>query len=151
MKLLFILFFIRCDGYYDCKDESDEDKCNKISVPNTYLSYVPAPPSKGQLLADINISVDIVSVLDLIEVDSVMTVIFKLTLRWRDSRVTFRNLKDKSFLNMVGRDDASKIWYPRVIFYNTRNMEETQVFAFFYLYFSSLHFHLHLFSNFLVR
>ena len=89
--------------------------------------------------------------LDLIEVDSVMTVIFKLTLRWRDSRVTFRNLKDKSFLNMVGRDDASKIWYPRVIFYNTRNMEETQVFAFIYLYFSSLHFHLHLFSNFLVR
>ena len=133
MKFSFILICLRCDGYYDCKDESDEDKCNKISVPNTYLSYVPAPPSKGQVLANINISVDIGSVLDLIEVDSVMTVIFKLTLRWRDSRATFQNLKKKSFLNMVGRDDASKIWYPRVIFYNTRNMEETQVLLLFYL------------------
>ena len=78
---------------------------------------------------------DIISVLDLIEVDSVMRVIYKLTLRWRDSRVTFQNLKEKSFLNMVGSNDASKIWYPRLIFYNTENMEETQVSASCHFYF----------------
>jgi hypothetical protein len=50
-----------------------------------------------------------------------------MLLDWKDSRVTFRNLKTESYLNTVGSKDAEKIWYPKVLFYNTENMEETKV------------------------
>jgi hypothetical protein len=50
-----------------------------------------------------------------------------MTLQWYDERITFRNLKKDLFLNTVGTEDASKIWYPQVLFYNTDSMEETQV------------------------
>merc|ERR1719429_548203 len=50
---------------------------------------------------------------------------YRMTLSWRDLRVQFKNLKQDTFLNTVGRDDAAKIWYPKIVFYNTREMEET--------------------------
>merc|ERR1712214_277991 len=55
-----------------------------------------------------------------------MVLQYRMTLRWRDSRVKFRNLKKENFLNTVGREDAAKIWYPQLTFYNTKDMEETK-------------------------
>lgn len=81
----------------------------------------------GDLLADIRLSIDVIKVLELVEVESEMSLQYRLTLIWKDSRVAFRNLKEETFLNTVGDDDAAKIWYPQVIFYNTKNMEGTKV------------------------
>ena len=39
----------------------------------------------------------------------------------------FRNLKKDDYLNTLTSDEAGKIWYPKVIFYNTRDTEETKV------------------------
>jgi hypothetical protein len=50
-----------------------------------------------------------------------------MTLTWKDSRVTFRNMKELSYLNTIGSEDATKIWYPRLLMYNTENMDETKV------------------------
>ena len=51
----------------------------------------------------------------------------RMTLRWRDSRVRFRNLKRETYLNTVTPEDAAKIWYPQVVFYNTEEMKATKV------------------------
>ena len=96
-------------------------------VPESYLHEVPIPPNMGDLLADIRLSIDVIKVLELVEVESEMSLQYRLTLIWKDSRVAFRNLKEETFLNTVGDDDAAKIWYPQVIFYNTKNMEGTKV------------------------
>ena len=79
------------------------------------------------MFAKIHLSINVIEVLDLNEVDSAMVLQYRMTLRWRDSRVKFRNLKKENFLNTVGTSDAEKIWYPQVVFYNTRDMEETKV------------------------
>ena len=63
----------------------------------------------------------------MIEVDAQMVLQYRITLKWKDSRVKFRNLKHDAFLNTVGTDDAAKIWYPKVVFYNTREKEKTEV------------------------
>merc|ERR1712224_47073 len=55
-----------------------------------------------------------------------MSLQYRLTLKWKDSRVSFRNLKIDTYLNTVGNEDAIKIWYPQVVFYNTKDMEETK-------------------------
>ena len=66
-------------------------------------------------------------VLNLEEVESTMTMQYNLLLEWRDTRVTFRNLRHETFLNTMGKEDALKVWYPKVLFYNTEGMEETKV------------------------
>ena len=96
-------------------------------VPESYLNDAPPPPIDNDMFAYIFLSIEVIEVLDLNEVDAAMGLQFRMTLRWKDSRVDFRNLKGEHFLNTVGRDDAAKIWYPKVTFYNTRGMEETKV------------------------
>jgi hypothetical protein len=46
---------------------------------------------------------------------------------WRDPRVMFLNLKNETYLNTIGMDDAKKIWQPVVVFYNTKDWDETKV------------------------
>ena len=102
-------------------------------MPISYISDAP-PPSMETMgveppkhLIDILMRIEVIEVLDLNEVDSSMLLRYQMTLSWRDSRVKFKNLKQDVFLNTVGREDASKVWYPRVVFYNTRETEETTV------------------------
>ena len=66
-------------------------------------------------------------VLRIEEVESTMTMQYNLLLEWHDTRVTFRNLRHATFLNTMGKEDALKVWYPKVLFYNTEGMEETKV------------------------
>ena len=96
-------------------------------MPESYLNEVPIPPDDGKVLADISLSIDVIRVLELKEVESEMRLQYRITLKWKDPRVTFRNLKEDTYLNTVGNDDAAKIWYPQVVFYNTKDMEETKV------------------------
>ena len=73
------------------------------------------------------LSIDVVKVLNLEEVDESMVLKYRMTLKWKDSRLKFRNLKKENYLNTLSTDEAGKIWYPKVIFYNTRDTEETKV------------------------
>ena len=125
--ILLLLSFKRCDGRIHCKDASDEDMCDKIIVPDFYLNEVPVPPLTDEPLANILLEVEIISVQELKEVDAIMTLQYKLSFKWKDSRISFQNLKSHDFLNSVGSYDAKKIWHPNVVFFNTRDMEQTKV------------------------
>ena len=101
--------------------------CDKIIVPDSYLNEVPVPPLTDEPLAKILLKVEIISVLELIEVDAIMTLQYKLSFKWMDTRISFQNLKGYDFLNTVGSNDARKIWHPKVVFFNNRDMEQTKV------------------------
>ena len=82
---------------------------------------------EDNLLADVYLSIDVIKVLNLEEVDESMVLKYRMTLKWKDSRIEYRNLKEETYLNTLGTDEAVKIWYPRVVFWNTRDTEETKV------------------------
>ena len=78
-------------------------------------------------LADILFSIEVIEVLGLNEVLSTMELRYTMTFKWRDSRIKFKNLKHEPFLNTLRTEEATGLWYPKVVFFNTRETDETEV------------------------
>ena len=88
----------------------------------TYLAQ-----SRNQAKMVISLDLEIWAVLSISEVEELFCVKFKLTLTWKDPRLTFLNLKEDSSMNIVSPVEAAKIWYPVVVFMNTRKMDLSKV------------------------
>ena len=73
------------------------------------------------------LDLEIWAVLSISEVEELFSVKFKVTMTWIDPRLSFLNLKNDTSMNMVAPDEAMKIWYPVVMFINTRKMDLTKV------------------------
>ena len=67
------------------------------------------------------------SVLDIKEVKSTFNVQFVLSLKWKDPRITYQNLKEEDFMNKINLDEFEKIWRPVILFYNTEHRDKTKV------------------------
>ena len=99
-------------------------------VDSSYIRDYPAPPAEGynsKERSDIELRIEVMKVMDISEVDSEIGVQYELMMSWTDSRLTFWNLKEESYLNTVSSEDAVKVWYPKLQFYNTKEKEETKV------------------------
>ena len=51
--------------------------CDKVVVPETYINDVPIPPEEGEQLARIKLSVEVISILELSEVNAIMTLQYR--------------------------------------------------------------------------
>lgn len=57
-----------------------------IEIDNSYLKDNPAPSLIPGALTNINVSIDVLSILDINEVDSLFVLQFELALTWYDPR-----------------------------------------------------------------
>ncbi|XP_068215524.1 uncharacterized protein [Palaemon carinicauda] len=104
----------RCDLRVDCPDASDEKSCEKLSLPEDYLSNLTPPGVEpGPLNMNLNMSLFGFSEINLR--DMKLTVDFTLTLSWYDIRLQYLNLKELIDINYVER---SKVWTPKLEFLN---------------------------------
>ena len=66
-------------------------------------------------------------VVEIEEVDHSIHMQFQISLEWKENRVTYQNLKDKTSLNALTDHDISKLWLPLVIYGNTDQKESTRL------------------------
>ena len=122
----------KCDFVNDCFDSSDEKMCDVLSMKHYGTDYNPAMPdisfgeNKNIIPATVNVSMRLIGISKIKEIDMQFSAKLKLDLDWIDTRLTWMNLyKDKS-LNMLFGYEKSMIWTPEIIFVNTENEETTK-------------------------
>ncbi len=84
-------------------------------------AYLPNMPPTGQngVRSSVEVFVKVLSFLDISEADNELTVQLQLDVTWRDGRLTMNDLKEDRDLNTV--TDAGLIWYPVLVFNNTKD------------------------------
>ena len=116
----FFIFFLRCDGKTDCKDFTDEIDCRVIEFDSSYNKFLSPPVEAGETKLSVLASVSLHSVSSLDPVLASYEAEFTVTLRWRDERLSFNNLRAESNMNSIKPAETEKIWFPEFYFDNTR-------------------------------
>ena len=107
----------RCDKLYDCEDKSDESLCNLLEFDkNAYFQL--HPPFQDEKLS-ITLSVDLLSIFNIDEINMKFQCKLRLSMKWRDSRLTFVNLGEEG--NILGLDEIESIWIPELEFDNSED------------------------------
>ena len=115
--------FNRCNKIIDCPgDSSDEDNCNMINFDKTYkkgFAPVTVDPDKNIIKTKIDVSVNLLNILKIDDVDSTFSCQINLLLSWFDERLNFNNLKEDPNYNTLSDDVRNNIWTPKIVFSNT--------------------------------
>ena len=75
---------------------------------------------------NVNISMAVMDVLSISEVDLVYVLKFRFLMVWYDYRLKYHNLKQERSLNSLSREEIERLWIPFVVFSNTENQEATK-------------------------
>ena len=75
----------------------------------------------------VNISISLLNIVQIDEVDFSITFQFEITLEWLEYRANYNNLKARIFMNTLTKDDVEKLWLPTVIYENTDQKERTRL------------------------
>ena len=113
---------------------SDEEGCKMLVLDKGYNNVVPPFTIMGKLArgghiqpVPINISIRLLNIVDIDEVDFSITFQFEITLEWVEYRATYDNLKKSIYMNSLNQYDIKKLWLPRVIYENTDQKETTRL------------------------
>ena len=110
-----VLMEQRCDGKADCKDSSDESKCDILDHGIGYDKHiVPVDTETGRL--EVSLSVEILNVLDIREVSEEVTIKLVLVREFYDNRLTYSNLKEDEDLNKLSHEEVDSLWFPEMLF-----------------------------------
>ena len=117
---------LRCNQLPDCRDKSDEEGCKVLVLGKSYNKNVPPVISGGEKL-NVSISLSILRVVDIKEEDYSIAIQFSITLKWRENRAKYHNLKHQKDLNALTQHEISTLWLPKVIYENTDQRDTTRL------------------------
>ena len=69
--------------------------------------------------AKVNISITLMKVVEIEEVDHSIHLQFQISLSWKENRVRYQNLKKQTSLNALTMDNIFRIWLPLIVYENT--------------------------------
>ena len=86
----------RCNQLPDCRDKSDEVGCQLILLESNYNMYIPPlgrSQSGGVIPVNVSISISLMKVVEIEEVDHSIHLQFQISLQWKDNRITAAGTK----------------------------------------------------------
>ena len=120
----------RCDQTSNCRDQSDEDHCGILFMKDNYNKKIPPflfdQIKQENIPVNINISMSVLDMLKIKEVDHVYTLKYRLGMVWYDYRLKYYNLKESRSQNALAFHEVEKLWIPFLVFDNTENNEATK-------------------------
>ena len=118
----------RCDQLPDCRDKSDERNCKILVLEKDYNKNVPPVVSKEDgTKVLIGVSIDLLKLVDIKEEDHAIEIQFSITLKWKENRAIYHNLKKEKTLNALTNNDIERLWLPELIYENTDQKETTRL------------------------
>ena len=79
-------------------------------------------------VAEVNVSIELVNVMSIDEVDNTIDLKFKILLEWFDHRHTYNDLKENRFnRNRLNKTDLKRIWLPLLVYENTDQFQTTRL------------------------
>ena len=113
---------------------SDEKGCKIVNLDMDYNKSVPPFTIEGNLGSggrilpvQVNISIELLNIVDIDEVDYSITFQFEITLEWLEYRASYNNLKKDIYMNSLTEDDIDLLWLPTIIYANTDQKETTRL------------------------
>ena len=113
---------------------SDEEGCSLVVLDRGYNKIVPPFSIKGKLGSGgniqpvpVNVSIKLLNILDVDEVDFSISFQFRITLQWLEYRASYNNLKKNRYMNSFAQEDINKLWLPLLIYDNTDQKETTRL------------------------
>ena len=97
-----------------------------INFDKTYkkgFAPVTLDEDKNIVKTKIEVSVNLLTILKIDEVESTFSCQLNLLLSWFDQRLNFNNLKDDPNYNTLSDDERNNIWTPKIIFANTEKRD----------------------------
>ena len=104
-----------------------EEGYNKIVPPFTNTEELNEEGKRTIVPVPVNISIFLLNIVEIDEVDFSITFQFEISLEWFEYRASYNNLKPQIYMNALTEDDAEKLWLPMVIYENTDQKEMTRL------------------------
>ena len=120
----------RCNQVPDCRDKSDENECQLVVFENNYNMNVPPigrAVDGSAVPAKVGISINLMKVVEIQEVDHAIALQFQINMRWTENRVKYQNLKSRTSLNALTKNDIGKLWLPLIVYDNTDQKQTTRL------------------------
>ncbi|XP_071547976.1 uncharacterized protein [Panulirus ornatus] len=106
----------RCDTLDDCVDQSDEEDCGTITIPENYRRHkLPKNNTKGQPLLLVA-HIEVLRFVQIKDTQNAVSIEFYTHLYWQDFRITYRNLHRKT--SAITKDEMERLWRPILEFSN---------------------------------
>ena len=114
----------RCNQLPDCRDKSDERGCSLLVFEDGYNMKVPpitsgSKGSMGVVPAPVHISLRLLKIVGMEEVQHKIDFQFEITLEWKENRIRYKNLKVETSLSALTIDEINALWLPYVVYVNT--------------------------------
>ena len=120
----------RCNQIPNCRDESDEADCKLLILKSSYNKKIPPivpTGGNGFKKTDVWISINLLKIVSMEEVQHKIDFQFEITLEWKENRAIYHNLKVKTSLNALTNAEIIDVWLPYVIYVNTDMKEAVQL------------------------
>ena len=99
---------------------TDEDNCDKLEL----MRYYQKAHTSSIVKIKINVSIEIESILEIVEEKNVIKVQLNVVASWIDEKLTYINLNPKR-KTVLFPDQKTDLWIPNMVFNNTNAKFET--------------------------